>query len=359
MNQKLLQILTGLIILFIIIAGVLWLGAFGFHGPDAGTHTKKDEPKKIAWSFDGPTGTFDKASVQRGYKVYKDVCAACHSMKLVSFRNLKGAGFSDAEIKSLAAEYNYPEMQEDGSMKDMPGKPSSRFKSPYESTEAAAAANGGAAPPDLSLMAKAREDGPNYVYSVLTGYGKTAAYVCTAFETDGSCSAYRLANPDDVKAHADATKARQVAADAAKKANQVLPPLNKDKDKPDNIYNCIPQNENDEKTPAAELKDVTNKDGHRTSSCTRLPDGKYFNHFFPGQVISMPAPLTDGKVDYEDGTKNDTAQEAKDVVNFLQYVAEPEMELRKRMGIKVIIFLSIMTAFFYVAKVRIWARVQK
>ena len=158
---------------------------------------------------------------------------------------------------------------------------------------------------------------------------------------------YRAANDLDRSNYAAAEKLRQKQIADAKKAGKQLA-FNKDSDRPDAIIKCIPQNSNDEKNPPAQ-----------TANCTRLPDGKYFNHYFPGQVISMSQQLVDGKVDYEDGTKNTAAQEAKDVVNFLQYVAEPEMELRKRMGLKVIIFLGAMTVFFYIAKVRIWARVQK
>ena len=188
MNAKLGRILTALICLFLIVSAVLWYGAFGLGAPDPVTHSKQDKPQEQQWSFDGPTGTFDKASIQRGYKVYKEVCSSCHSMNLVAYRNLQGAGFSAAEIKSLAAEQTYSSIGEDGSNVDRKGLPSDHFKSPYDNTAAAAAANGGAAPPDLSLMAKAREDGPNYIFSILTGYGQTGDYVCTAFNDAGACA---------------------------------------------------------------------------------------------------------------------------------------------------------------------------
>lgn len=367
MNPKLAKILTGLLSLFICVAIGLWVGAFGFKAPEAGTHVAVKHPEKINWSFDGPRGTFDKASIQRGYKVYKEVCASCHSMDLVAFRNLKGAGFSDAEIKALAAEYTYPSVGEDGSNVDRKGIPSDKLKHPYENPESAAAANGGAVPPDLSLMAKAREDAPNYVYSLMVGYGKTTDYVCTEFSDEGNCIAYKIASDNDRAVFATEQKKRDELVKVAeaqnaelKKANKPevpVPAFRKDNERKDVVYKCIPHDDEAEKNPHQEIKSEKH-DGSVVDACHRLPDGKYFNRYFPGKVIAMPEPLKDGQVDYEDGTKNDVAQQSKDIVNFLQYVAEPEMELRKRMGIKVIIFLSIMTIFFYIAKVRIWARVK-
>ena len=267
MNKKLTSILVVLLAGFVVIAAVIYVSAFGFKAPDAVSHAKKEEPKPQKWQFAGPTGTFDRQSAQRGYKVYKEVCSSCHSMNLISFRNLKTLGFSDGEIKSIAAGYSYPNIGEDGTVGERKGIPSDHFKNPFDSKEAAAAANGGAVPPDLSLMIKAREDGPDYVYSLLNGYnGK----------------------------------------------------------------------------PPADLA---------------IPAGKYFNPYYPGEVISMPQPLHDGQVDYEDGTKATVPQMAHDVVNFLEWTAEPEMELRKRMGIKVVAFLAVFTVFFYIAKVRIWKKV--
>lgn len=126
---------------------------------------------KQDWSFNGLFGTFDRASAQRGYKVYKDVCAACHSLKLVAFRNLRDIGFSEAEARAIAREYTVAGTPDDaGDPTTRPALPSDRFPSPYANEQAARAANGGALPPDLSLMTKARVGGPDYVYAVLTGY---------------------------------------------------------------------------------------------------------------------------------------------------------------------------------------------
>ena len=141
--------------------------------------------KDVNFSFDGAFGTFDRTQLQRGYKVYKEKCALCHSMNLISFRNLSEAGiFTEAQVKTLAAEFTVPgEPGEDGTVADRPGLPSDRFPSPYANANAAANANGGAIPPDMSLLTKSRPGwygtfnqlwngigGPQYVYSVVTGY---------------------------------------------------------------------------------------------------------------------------------------------------------------------------------------------
>ncbi|MGN6146117.1 cytochrome c1 [Mesorhizobium sp. 8] len=153
------------------------------------THFPIKEPKEMSWSFAGPFGTYDKAQLQRGFQVYKEVCSACHSMHMVAFRTLEDLGYNEAQIKSLAAEYTIHDgPNDDGDMFDRPGKPSDYFPSPFPNEQAAAAGNGGAAPPDMSLLAKARgiergfpqfifdiftqyaESGPDYIHSLLTGY---------------------------------------------------------------------------------------------------------------------------------------------------------------------------------------------
>lgn len=266
MNDKLKKALVLVIGGFLAISAVIYYVNNGFALPAEVAHEDKLHPKEIKWGFEGPFGTFDKQSIQRGYKVYKEVCASCHSMNLIAFRNLTDVGFSEAEVKAIAAEYSYPSIDDDGEPTDRAGVPNDKFHSPYANKEAAAAANGGAIPPDLSLIIKAREDGANYVYSLLTGY-----------------------------------------------------------------------------VPAPEGFDVL---------------GKSYNPYFSGRLISMAKPLQDGQVDYTDGTKNSLEQQSKDVVNFLQWAAEPEMQARKRMGLKVLAFLAFFTVFFYIAKVRVWARVK-
>lgn len=227
-----------------------------------------EHPHQMEWKFDGVFGRFDKPAIQRGFQVYKEVCSACHSIKRLPFRQLGEVGFSDAEIKSLAASYTVSDGPNDlGDMFERPGRPSDRIPAPFPNEQAARSANNGAYPPDMSLLIKARHDGANYIYSLLTSY--------------------------------------------------------------------------DEPMPEG----------------MEVPEGKHHNPFMAGQVIAMAAPLHDvGQVEYQDGTEATVEQMSKDVVNFLQWVAEPEMEQRKRMGIKVIIFLSIMTGLFYVAKKRIWSR---
>jgi ubiquinol-cytochrome c reductase cytochrome c1 subunit len=208
------------------------------------------------------TGTFDRQAIQRGFQVYKEVCAACHGLKRVAFRNLQSVGFSDAEVKALAAEYTFTKINDEGEEVDRPGKPADRFPSPYPNEQAARALNNGAWPPDLSLMVKARHDGANYIYSLLTGYSEPPA-----------------------------------GFDAGDKA---------------------------------------------------------YNPYFEGRKISMAPPLMEGGVEYADGTTASVDQMARDVVYFLQWAAEPEMEDRKKIGIRALIFLLVLSIFFYIAKQRIW-----
>ena len=132
--------------------------------------TKRD------WSFNGPFGTFDKAAMQRGFQVYREVCAGCHSMQYIAFRNFADLGYNEAEIKAIAAEYDVEDGPNDeGEMFMRPGIPADRMPSPYPNENAARAGNGGALPPDLSLIAKARANGPDYLYSLLIGYKEVPA----------------------------------------------------------------------------------------------------------------------------------------------------------------------------------------
>lgn len=131
----------------------------------------KIEYPKVDWPQDGMFGTFDRAALQRGFQVYKQVCSACHSMKQLSYRNLSGIGYTDGQIKALAAEVTVQDgPNDDGAMFERPGRPSDRFKSPFANEKAARAANGGAYPKDLSLMIKARHGRSDYVHALLTGY---------------------------------------------------------------------------------------------------------------------------------------------------------------------------------------------
>ena len=248
----------------VIIALLISFSSFG-----AFADTTAKQPLQLVWPFEGVFGTFDRQAAQRGAQVYFEVCSACHSNHNLYYRNLKDIGFSEAEIKQLAQKYTVKDgPNAEGEMFDRPALPSDRFVSPYPNEEAARAANNGAYPVDLSLIIKARHDGPNYVFSLLSGYQEA---------------------PADIK----------------------------------------------------------------------LMPGLYYNPYFEGGQIAMPPPLTQGQVTFSDDTPATVEQMAKDVVVFLQWAAEPEMEHRKSMGLKVMIFLLVFTVFFYMAKKKIWKNLSK
>lgn len=127
-------------------------------------------PPHRHWHFQGPFGTYDRAAAQRGYQVYAEVCAACHSLSLMAYRNLTELGLTEAQVKGLIKDIQVPDLNDDGQPVDRPAKPSDRFKKPFPNEAAAAAANNGKAPPDLSVIVKAREGGPDYLHALLTGY---------------------------------------------------------------------------------------------------------------------------------------------------------------------------------------------
>lgn len=251
------------------------------------------ELKHQHWHFSGITGQFDKAALQRGLKVYREVCSACHSLKRVAYRNLADLGYDENQIKNIAAEYTVTDGPNDeGEMFDRPARPSDPFVSPYPNDKAAKALNDGAMPPDLSLITKARHHGPDYVYSLLLGY-----------ET-GEESHADEAHGDE---HEDAAAASKVK-----------------------VIHGI-----------------------------EIPEGKHYNAYYPGHVISMAAPLSDDMVMYEDETPMTAEQYAYDVVNFLTWAADPYLETRKRTGIAVLIFLIAFAGVMYAVKKKIWADVKK
>ena len=224
------------------------------------------EPESISWSFDGIFGTFDRAALRRGFQIYQEVCSSCHGLGFVSYRNLQQIGFTEKEVKTIAAGYEVTDGPNDeGDMFTRSARPSDRFASPYSNANAARAANNGALPPDLSLMIKARESGADYVHALLTGYKDKAP--------DGKA----------------------------------------------------------------------------------LLDGMYYNTYFPGHQIAMPPPLSGEDMDYADGTKPTLDRESRDIVTCLAWAAEPAMEARKRLGIKVMIFLLVLTGMLYMLKRKIWA----
>ena len=139
--------------------------------PKKATPTTPEEPPAQSWSFGGPFGTIDRASAQRGFQVYKEVCSNCHSMKYLYYRNLSGLGFTTPEITAIAASVQVPgDLDDTGQPTERPGKPSDHFRSPFPNDAAARAANGGALPPDQSVLLNAREGGANYIDALLQGY---------------------------------------------------------------------------------------------------------------------------------------------------------------------------------------------
>jgi cytochrome c1 len=256
-------------------------------------------PEAQHWSFDGPFGTYDRAEVQRGYQIYKEVCSACHALSLLSYRNLADIGLTDDQIKDQIKDIKVQDGPNDqGEMFDRPAKLSDRFRSPFPNELASRAANNGAYPPDLSLIVKAREVEPEGGIPVLRSFiGKVhntgADYVF------GVLTGYR----DFSKLSAADRKALDLPADF------------------------------------------------------KLNDGMNFNIHFPGYQIAMPQPLNDGQVNFADGAPNKIDDMARDVVTFLAWASEPKMEDRKRTGVKVVLFLLALAGLMYAVKRRVWAGV--
>jgi len=257
-----------------------------------GGHYPILKPKNVDWSFAGPFGKYDKGQLQRGLKVYAEVCAACHSMNLVAFRTLEDLGYSEAQVKAFAANYEVTDgPNADGEMFTRTAVPSDHFPSPFPNKEAAAAANNGAAPPDFSLIAKARgvtRGFPTFVFDIFTQYQQGG---------------------------------------------------------PDYLYSLLTGYQD---LPAG----VKNADG----SEYKITEGTYFNpYFIAGSALAMAPPLSDGQVTYDDGSPETLDQYAKDVSAFLMWAAEPHLEDRKRMGFMVMVFLAIFTALIYLTKKSVYA----
>lgn len=210
-------------------------------------------PTKYPWEHAKWLKTFDHQALRRGFQVYREVCASCHSLQRIPYRGLVGTIMTVDEAKALAEENEYDtEPNDEGELEKRPGKLSDYIPSPYKNDEAARAANNGALPPDLSLIVKARHGGCDYIFSLLTGYP--------------------------------------------------------------------------EEPPAGAV----------------VQSGLNFNPYFPGTGIAMARVLYDGLVDYEDGTPATTSQMAKDVVEFLNWAAEPEMDERKKFGMKVVAITTVL-----------------
>ncbi|GAA0647835.1 cytochrome c1 [Brevundimonas lenta] len=243
------------------------------------------------FSFEGPFGTFDQGQLQRGYKVYREVCSACHSMNLMHFRTLAepGGPFFDAHqanpaenrfVKALAKEIQVPDIDtETGEPVMRDATPADRFPNPYPNATAAAAANGGAAPPDLSVMAKARHGGANYIYSLLTGYHAPPAELTI---------------------------------------------------RPGQNYNVY---------MAGDLTPFWKGDAA---------------HVPAGGFIAMPNPLRAGQVTYDDGTEASVDQMSKDVAAYIAWASDPKQVQRKQAGVGVMIFLLLFAGITYMSYRRIW-----
>jgi ubiquinol-cytochrome c reductase cytochrome c1 subunit len=257
--------------------------------------TTELNPQDVHWSFEGPFGMYDQGQLQRGYKVYREVCSSCHSMNMVAFRNLgdKGGPFWNPKypnpndnpvVKAIAADYQVPDVDsETGEAIKRPAASADYFPNPYANPVAAKAANGGALPPDMSLLAKAREDGPAYIYSIVTA--------------DTAAVPHGMAMP------------------AGKYYDPYLP-------------------------------------GDMTPYWKGDP-----SHVPPGGFIAMPPPLTAGKVTFDDGTRPSVQEEAWDVAAFLEWAADPKMEERKQVGLAAMIFLVLFSGLLWVTYRGIWRNV--
>ncbi|MGC1271343.1 MAG: cytochrome c1 [Croceibacterium sp.] len=181
--------IIGILVGLAFTVAVMWAFATGAYtaateglGEPTAEKVFHEHPKQVHFASDGPFGRFDRQQLQRGYQVYKEVCAACHSMKLVAFRNLEELGYTEAEVKAEAKAATVPGLDPNtGEPNTRPGLATDAFPSPYANDIAARAANNNALPPDLSLIAKARHDGANYVYSLLTGYTEQPAALLKQF----------------------------------------------------------------------------------------------------------------------------------------------------------------------------------
>jgi ubiquinol-cytochrome c reductase cytochrome b/c1 subunit len=252
------------------------------------------QPTRQSWTFAGPLGRFDRAQLQRGFKVYREVCSSCHSLKRVAFRTLADPGgpeFTEGQVKALAAEYEVPgEPDEKGEVKPRKARPADHFPLVYPNDNAARAANNGAVPPDLSVITKARG------YEV--GF---PGFILDIFRQ------YQEAGPDYIHAL---------------------------------------------------LAEGYLKEGDKPPEGFTLPEGLNYNLYFPGHAIAMPKPLSDGQVDYPDGTPTTVDQYVRDVVSFLMWAAEPTLSERKRTGFAAMLFLLIFTGLIYMTKKKVWAKIE-
>jgi ubiquinol-cytochrome c reductase cytochrome c1 subunit len=293
------------------------------------------EIKRNQWSFGGILGTYDKSQLQRGFQVYKEVCASCHGIDRIAFRNLVQSGgpeFPEEAVKALAAEYEVKQPpDEQGEVKNAPGKLSDRFPPLYANDNAARAIHNGALPPDLSVMAKARSThyhGPWYLHpfamlkDIATGYQEGGADYLVAL----------LTGYTEVPSYIRDENGRLKPAQGQTGGN---------------VMQCV---------------SITPGMGGRPDVCEKLSEGMSYNAAFPGHQIAMADPFMghsadEPRVTYQDGTRPSLEQYAKDLAAFLSWTADPTLNQRKQMGWLAIVYLLITAGLLYVAKRRVWSSV--
>jgi ubiquinol-cytochrome c reductase cytochrome c1 subunit len=266
------------------------------HGGGARAAEGGELPAREDWTFAGPFGHFDRAQLQRGFKVYREVCANCHELKLLAFRNLAEPGgpeFTEGQVKGLAAEYEVPgEPNDAGEVNPRKARPADHFPRKWKNDNEARANNNGAVPPDLSLMAKARGVSYGFPWFILDAF--------TQYQEGG----------------------------------------------PDYIHALIAEGYLDEAK------------GEKPPEGVAIPEGLHYNKFFPGHAIAMPKPLQDGQVEYSDGSPQTVDQYSRDVSAFLMWAAEPTLEARKQLGLTVMLFLIVFTVLLYFTKRKVWSAIE-
>jgi ubiquinol-cytochrome c reductase cytochrome b/c1 subunit len=275
----------------VIAFAVMLAGLVGLSSPSQAAEA--ETPAKQKWSFSGMFGKYDRGQLQRGFRVYREVCQTCHGLSLVAFRNLAdpgGPGFTPAQVSAVAAEYQVPaEPDDQGEVKDRAARLADRFPPPYKNENQARARFNGV-PPDLSVIVKAR--------GYERGFPWFIADLFTQYQEHG--------------------------------ADYLVALLNGYTDPP---------------------KDV------------QAPPGTFYNKYFPGHFLTMPSPLSDGRITtdgkpvFDDGTPATVDQMARDVTAFLMWAAEPHLEARKRIGLQVMIFLLVFAGLLYFTKKRVWKSV--
>jgi cytochrome c1 len=289
------------------------------------------EIQRHTWSFSGMFGGFNQAQLQRGFQVYRDVCANCHGISRIAFRNLVqpgGPAFPEAGVRSLAETYKITDGPNDqGKMFQRPGRLSDTIPPPYQNEQEARSIQNGAYPPDLSLIARARNveySGPLWYHplSMLTD-------IVTGYQEGGADYIYALLTGYHEKAPA-------YRRDAAGKLVAV-----DDKDVRDEkaVMRCV---------------SVERGTGGKPDTCMALADLMHYNTAFPGHQTAMAPPLRDGAVKYTDGTAPTVSNYAADIAAFLSWTADPHLEARKRLGWQVMLYLLVTAVLLYFGKRAIW-----